>query len=165
MQSRIATVLVAVLYLLSPQAVQPQPTPPPDSALAFLISSAGFDSLRRGGSRPDMIWIAGDAATRVALTPAATARSIVLTPPRDTFVSCPGSTDVAAGPLPGTVGYHVFIRVRADSTGRLYAKAWVSCEFTFRARRRRGFQEGMSWEVAKEPHGWRVIRAYERWIT
>ena len=154
------------LCVLTPHAARAQPmSPAPDSALASLISAAVFDSLRRGGSRNDMIWIAGDSATMVALTSAAAARNIVLSPPRDSVISCPGSTDAAASPLPGSVGYHVFIRVRADSTGQLYASAWVRCGFTFRARRRRGFEEGMSWEVTKEPHGWRVIRSYTRWIT
>lgn len=157
------TVAICIFTPLSTQGQQNAPLP--DSALAALISGALFDSLRSGGSRVDMMWIAGDSVTLAALAAVAAARGVSLAAPRERMVICPGSTDSSRAPHPAPAGYHVFLRTRADSGGRLVAQVSVRCQFVFRGRDPRGFGEGMSWEVAKESQGWRLIKLHGRWIT
>lgn len=154
--------LACVLTASSSDAQQP---PPPDSALAALIAGDVFDSLRGGGRRADMLWVAGDSVTFNALGAVAAARQITLGPPRADALVCPGSTNSDGSPLREPSGFHVFIRTRADSTGRISVGAWVSCSFVYRGRRNRGFAEGMRWEAVKDAGGWRIGAPLGRWVT
>lgn len=147
-----------------------QLAPPPDSGLAVLVSTALFDSLRTGGSRPDMVWVAGDPVTLTALQPVAFKRQIELLPPRDEELLCPGSTDADNAPLRQLTGYHVFIRTGADSMGtdatvELFVQAMVRCQLMHRGRLARWFAEGMTWRVTKDERGWRLGKRLDRFRT
>ena len=154
-----------IACVLSASSAQTQHNAPaPDSALGALVASAVFDSLRRGGSSADMLWIAGDSVTFNALAHMAAGRRITLAPPRKDGLRCPGSTDGAGVRVREPTGYRVFMLTRGDSTGRLTLGAWVECTFVHRGREG-GFAEGLRWEVVKDARGWQLGATRGRWIT
>jgi hypothetical protein len=155
-----------VTCLVAAESLAQAPLPIPDSALASLVGSSIFDSLRGGGWRPDVQWIAYDSITFRALRPVAALRGIALAAPRDSQLPCPGSTDSLSVPLAGSTAYHVRLRTTRDTTGRLFVQISVRCRFIHRrSRGRDGFQQGMSWEVTKDESGWHILQPYSRWVT
>jgi len=157
-------VMHGLIYCLAGRQLRAQlPVPSPDSALASLVSSTVFDSLRGGGWRADVQWIAYDSVTFRVLTPVASTRGIALGAPRDSQLPCPGSTDSLNAPLAGPTAYHVRLRTTRDTTRRLFVQISVRCRFIYRRPRSRdGFEQGMSWEVANDES---LVRPYARWVT
>jgi hypothetical protein len=156
----------AVTCLVAAESYAQADVPVPDSALASLVSSGIFDSLRGGGWRPDVQWIAYDSITFRALRPVAALRGIALAAPVDSWLPCRGSTDSLRAPLAGPTAYHVRLRTTRDTTGRLLVQISVRCRFIHRrSRGLDGFEQGMDWEVTKDESGWRLLRPYSRWVT
>jgi hypothetical protein len=159
-------VLVFAPLLLPTAAFAQRGVPQLDSAMAALAVVAVFDSMRSHGSGPGMTWIAGDSATFAVLAPLAARRQILLNPPGENIVFCPGTRwfHPALPPLPE--GYHVFLNTRTDS-GRVYLDVQADCHF-IRSRpinRLERFKEGRTWEIARGERGWRIVREYMRWAT
>lgn len=152
-------VVAALLAAVSIQADgQATAVPLPDSTLGRLLAPAVFDSLRGGGYRLGMQWIAGDPLTHAALATAATERGLVLRPPQGARPQCPASGGAADG-----FGYQVYVRVVVDRAGQLFAQASVGCRMGDRTPG--GFAEGMTWEATKTPTGWRLGRRRDHYIT
>jgi hypothetical protein len=159
-------VWVSTLFLhYQPVTLHRRAAPAPDSTLAALLAPPLFDSLRGAGSRADMLWVAGDARTSVILASVARLRRIHLTPPHDSLLPCPGSTDSTGALLRGPTGYHVFIRTLVDAASTLFVQARVQCRELYRGRRPRGFAEGMTWEATKDARGWHLGRLRDHFIT
>ena len=133
-----------------------QTRPAADSALAALLAPSLF-AMRGGGSRPDMLWVAGDSVTFVALRLVVRARGIELAPPRG-LLACPASTDSAGQMAPPPTGYAVHIGMIWQTDGSIAVKAEVRCDWAFRGQRGRGGLESMIWEVFREGSGWRLGR-------
>lgn len=151
--------VAALLVAVSVQADgQETAVPLPDSALGLLLAPSVFDSLRGGGYRLGMQWIAGDPQTHAALATAASERGLVLRPPQGAWPQCP-----ASGGAADVFGYRVYVRVVVDSAGQLFAQASAGCRMGDRTPG--GFAEGMTWEATKTPTGWRLGRRRDHYIT
>ena len=121
-----------------------------------------LESLQGGGVRAEMILIAADSASAELLRQADVP---VTAAPAPAALLCPGSTEADGRPSAPPVGYVVqaSLVLRPDGITRRF-RVTKSCNFRFRGGGR-GFAEGGAWDLRLDDGRWRVVAAFDRWIT
>jgi hypothetical protein len=143
----------------SVRAIAAQPLP---AGLAALVRQLVVNSLQGGGDRDEMVFVAADSASAELMR---SADVPTVTPPGREMPLCPGSTEADGQLTVAPVGYVVramFVTEPDTTTRRL--RVTKSCDFRYRGRVRR-FGEGATWDLRLESGRWRVVAAFDRWIT